>query len=121
MLGSDRAKFLSNVQDNYETSRARYGLAAGEPITPDFDRAVQNQSQVWGYRIEGYDPSLASVNLLTRTIVLGQTTPVYVNLAYTLRWVDGDWRIVAPLNGEWPRAASQLSSIPNGYVVLGQG
>lgn len=121
MVGTDKAKFATNVENNYETSRARYGLARGEPIAPDWQRAVLDQSGVWAYRIDGYDPSLASVNVLTRTVPrTGGGGPIYVNFSYTVRWVDGDWRLVAPLNGEWPRAASQLSTIPSGYVVLGR-
>lgn len=120
VVGVDKPKLLAMAQADYDADRGRYGAASDGSITSDFARAVREGSRVWAYRIDAYDSSVASLHVLTRTVTVGATEPTYVDFAYTVRWVDGDWRIVAPLNGDWHSVATAARSVPNDYVVVGR-
>jgi hypothetical protein len=120
MVGADKEKFLAGVEAEYSASRSRYGAALDGSITADFDRARRDSSRVWAYRIDAYDASIATVHVLLSTVTVGSTVPTYVDLAYTVRWADGDWRLVAPLNGSWGSISTPVREVPNNYVVVGR-
>lgn len=119
VVGPDKGTFLSNREASYQTSKARYGVGPDGAITADYDKAQRERVRVWAYRVDSYDPANASVQLLSQFVAVGGTTPSYVNFAVTVRWVDGDWRILAPFNGEWATGATSLPDVPRGYTVLG--
>ncbi len=122
VVGDDKETWLSNLQEVYAAERARGAVVgpSGE-LTDDLKKAIREESQVWGYRVDAYDSTAASVQLLLRTIPTGQAEPTFVNLTTTVRWVDGDWRLVAPVEGDPASGASQVNSVPEGYVLLGEG
>jgi hypothetical protein len=120
MVGVDKEKFLASVEAEYAASKSRYGAASDGSITADFDRARRESSRVWAYRVDAYDVSIATVHVLLSTVTVGATTPTYVDLAYTVRWVDGDWRLVAPLNGSWASISTPVRDVPTNYVVVGR-
>lgn len=119
MVGSDRATFLAARNDEYATNRARYGAGADGEITSAFEQAVRERSRPWAYRVEAFDSSVGSVHLLLRTVPPG-SEPLYVDITYTLQWVDGDWRLAAPLNGDWGSVATSVKDIPQGYTIIGR-
>ncbi len=120
VIGEDAGTWLANVQEAYagEKDAGRQTGPGGELLT-NYDRAVREKSQVWGYRVDAYDPTVASVQVLGRTVPIGQSEPIFVNLALTVQWVEGDWRLVAPPGGAFSSVASQITEVPDGYVVLG--
>jgi len=119
VVGVDKERFLSNIQQEYDTNRARYGAGAGGELTTDIANARRDHSGMWAYRVEFFDPSTSTVQILLRAVPAG--VPIYINLALALRWVNGDWRLEAPLNGQWSSVARQMPSVPDGYALLNQG
>jgi hypothetical protein len=118
VVGEDRDKLLSVTQQAYTEAAATSSTGPHGEITSAFEKARQQRSGVWAYRVDSYTESLAVVNLLLRTVPSG--TAAYVNLPLTVRWVDGDWRLVAPVNGELGAGSQQLNDVPAGYVVIGK-
>jgi hypothetical protein len=58
--------------------------------------------------------------VLLRQLVPGTSTYAYINFALTVQWSDGDWRLVAPLNGEFSSVAQHLAEVPPSYIVIGK-
>jgi hypothetical protein len=83
---------------------ARYAVAPGlgrnaaieTAKTATSDGTVAISVQIAGYRMVSFDPALTSVELAVRT-----GTGSYASGTVTLRWHDGDWRIVVdPATGQ---------------------
>lgn len=71
--------------------------------------------RITAFKIISYDPDTAVVSLaVTNDILQGQ----YVTLSLVVRWVDGDWRMVAPAGGDWS-AVARFTPILDGYVAWG--
>lgn len=119
VVGPDKDKLLANAQRGYQ-ERSNQGLGPNGELTAALDEARANRVSLWAYRVDSYDEAAASLNLLLRQIVPGTTAPAYVNFVLTVRWADGDWRLLAPLNGDYSTVARQLSDLPTTYVVLGR-
>jgi hypothetical protein len=119
VVGPDKDKLLANVQRSYG-ERVAQGMVpdSNGVLTAAVENARTNQSKLWAYRIDAYDDASASVNLVLRSFSSG--TPSYVNFALTVRWSDGDWRLVAPLNGEFASAGQQMTEVPEAYILLGK-
>jgi hypothetical protein len=117
VTGPDKDKLLENSQKGY-ADRATQGTGPDGALISAIENARNNRSSLWAYRIDSYDDSSVAVNLLLRTVSAG--TPIYVNFAVTVRWIKDDWRLVAPLNGEFSAAGQQLAEAPSGYVVIGK-
>jgi hypothetical protein len=113
-----RTRLLARVQQGYAEGAATARTGPNGELLAPFEKAAREQSGVWAYRIDSYTASSALVNLLLRTVPAG--TPAYVNLALTVQWIDGDWRLVAPLNGDLAGGTQQVPDVPAGYVVLGK-
>lgn len=120
VVGADKDKFLATTEASYSADAGRYGAASDGSLPSEFARAVREGSRVWAYRTDAYDSSLASIHVLSRTQTVGATDPTYVDFAYTVRWVDGDWRLVAPLNGDWRSVTTATRTVPNDYIVIGR-
>jgi hypothetical protein len=118
VVGPDRDTFLSKIQRDYAAA-APSGTGPNGELAGTADQARAIQSKVWAYRVDAYDSSVASVQVLLRSMP-GGTGPLYVNLALTVKWIDGDWRLVAPLNGEFASVSRQVSDVPQSYVVIGR-
>lgn len=118
MVGSDRDAFLAKIQRDYGTA-ATAGTAPGGELAGAADQAKAIQSSVWAYRLDLYDPAGVSVQVLLRSVPSG-SGPLFVNMGLSVKWVDGDWRLVAPLNGEFASVARQVPEVPAGYVVIGR-
>ena len=118
MVGSDRNAFLAKIQRDYGTA-ATAGTAPGGELAGAADQAKAIQSSVWAYRLDLYDPAGVSVQVLLRSVPSG-SGPLFVNMGLSVKWVGGDWRLVAPLNGEFASVARQVPEVPAGYVVIGR-
>ena len=120
VVGADKEKFLAAVRTTYDAKRfMRYGTGS---LHTEFGRPVAEYGRVWAFRVDAYDESAASIHVLTRTEWPGSTccltTPKYENSTYTVRWIDGDWRLDAPPNGMW-HLPTTVRTVPNDYVVIG--
>ncbi len=120
VVGEDKEAFVANVRDSYagERDAGRQTGTSGE-LVDALAKAGREESQVWGYRLDAYDPAVASVQMLLRTVPIGRSEPVFVNLALTVRWDDGDWRLVAPVDGDPSTGGAHVDDVPEGYVVFG--
>ncbi len=122
VVGDDKATWLAKLKESYAEDKAQ-GRQTGPhgELIDALAQATREKSQVWGYRVDAYDSAAASVQVLMRTEPVGLVEPVFVNLALTVQWVEGDWRLVAPVDGDPSTGASQVDDVPKGYVVLGEG
>lgn len=69
--------------------------------------------QVAGFSITSYDPSLAMVDIAFR--VDDGATQGYVSVPTTMKWEEGDWKLVIPSDGEAFTNAQPISDL-RGYV-----
>lgn len=121
VVGADKDRLLGQVQASYDEARSRYGVGpSGEIEYPAVERAATANSWVAAYRVDLFTPEAATVQLLLRTVAPGTTNPFFVNLATNVRWVEGDWRLVAPVDGNQATGSSRVQEPPAGYVLLGQ-
>jgi hypothetical protein len=113
VVGTHAAAMKTSVANEYEQLRAQYGVSEGAPI-PGGDAQVQ------GYRITTYDAGArrAWVDVVLASSQLGSPTSV-VDFTVELRWAGGDWRVVAPPDGDWSSRATLLGSPPAGLVQYG--
>ena len=109
VVGGDAAAFRDQVEADYERMRQQHDLSYGAPIG-------HFASTLLGYRVDSYTPSLVALRLL----VEGPDPdggPVTVAVVIEVRWVDGDWALVAPPAGDWEHAVSVASS-STGFTPL---
>lgn len=116
VVGADKEKLLSNIEAEYKDEKAN---GAPDPLSPQgIARTRALKSGVWAYRLDLYGEDAATVNVLLRSVPAGG--PNYVNLALSVKWINDDWRLVAPLNGQWPSVSRTVPAVPEGYTVLGR-
>lgn len=120
IVGPDKDKLLANVQAGYAERAALDGVTPGGELPLAMEEGRRNRSGLWAYRVDSFDESTAIANLLLRALIPGTTSPGYFNFALTVKWVDDDWRLVAPLDGSFGGVGRQLSEVPANYVVIGK-
>jgi hypothetical protein len=90
--GADRDRLLAALRD------------AGEaPAQPG------ELSQIAGFSYQSYTPDTAVIGLAFRAPANGAAR--YHVLSLTLRWRDGDWRMVAPPGGAWTSINRQATDL----------
>ncbi len=121
VVGPDKNAFLATIQREYAESVRQYGADAAGGLSPEREakKTSYNSQGVWAYRIDTYSRDAATVNVLSMSLPPG-SDPIYTNFAMSVRWVQGDWRLVAPVAGVWSSYARNMASIPANYVVIGQ-
>ena len=108
VVGPDQAAFLAQLESQQP---------AATPDPAQIGAARAARLGVWAYRVGSYTPSLAQVDLLVRASSAGGTA--FVSFATQVQWSGQDWRLVAPLGGNWQSAATPAVSVPPGYTVIG--
>lgn len=109
VTGPDAAALLHAEETAYAQLRAAAQVRAGQP-------AGQGYAAETGYRFLAWSPAAATVDIAT----IGPTASGATVLAATriqVVWQRGDWRVVAPLGGNWANAATAISS-PIGYTIF---
>ncbi|MEV4212590.1 hypothetical protein [Micromonospora sp. NPDC049662] len=101
VVGPDAAALADRVEDDYQQARAQLGLPHGEP-------AGRLYSTIRGYRIDVESTDRTTVRLLIEGPG-GSGGSVLVSLVAELQWVDGDWSLVAPADGDWSTATSVVT------------
>lgn len=119
VVGPDKDKLLAKAQADYSAGATR-GTSPDGALSVAIDEARPNRVGLWAYRVETYDDSSASVNVLLRQLVPGTSSYAYFNFPFVVRWIDGDWRLVAPLNGEFASVIQRVAEVPTSYVVVGK-
>lgn len=117
VVGVDKGDLLLVAQNGYQEALTRGAPGPSGEVSSAFETARRNQTAFWGYRVDAFSQETASVAVLVRTLNSGR--PVYANFDLTVRWVDGDWRLVAPLNGQFRNVLKIVEDVPSGYTILG--
>jgi len=110
VIGADQAALRQHLEDDYTTARAQLGVPYGAP-------AGQLYSTARGYRVSVAGDS-ADVALLIEGP--GQSGSVLIALSLHVRWVNGDWALVAPTGGDWNTAA-RVTTDSSGYTRFPNG
>jgi len=120
MVGSDKGILLSKVEAEYQRLKALGPTGRNGELVTELAKGRQQDSGVWGYRLDGYTPDTAFVQLLSRTTPAGSAQPTYVNVGLSLKWAEGDWRLSAPPQGEWKNVSRLVPNPPADYIALGR-
>lgn len=86
----------------------RDAALAQPPASPDSSGV---RIQIAGFKINRYDGKTADVDLAIRT-----STGVIAAQVFTLKWVEGDWKVVLADSGDLPSRMSQLPNL-SGYIA----
>jgi hypothetical protein len=70
---------------------------------------------VAGFRYLSYTDDAAVIGLVRRT-----PQGSFAMTTLTVRWVDGDWKLVAPPAGHWPAVTTTMTDL-TGIVAWGAG
>ena len=109
VIGDDQPKLLSTVEADYKNQRDKSGIAEGKPIR-------RSTTVVRGFRMSTYATDVTYLNvLLSDTDTSGQT--VLVDFRLQVRWSGSDWKLNAPVNGQWRSATAQVGSTA-GYTLF---
>jgi hypothetical protein len=118
VIGADKETLLARVRQSYSENVTTMPTGPNGELVAVFEKGRAERSGVWAYRVDSFSSDSAFVNLLIRTVPGG--IPAYVNLGVTVNWERGDWRLVAPLNGDLAGGAQRVTEVPSGYVVIGK-
>ncbi len=100
------------MERDYDAARTESGIEDGQPLGA-------GNVDFLGYRIDASSDSMRHVTLVERAPD-ANGVPQYFEVAVTVQWVDGDWRLVAPREGTWTTAFTQLDQRPASYTRFGQ-
>ncbi len=110
VVGDDSGAMLTRAQAGYEQKREELGLPEGRPIPSN-----SGGNRLLAYKIERYGPDSAVVTLISG---VGVDAQKFFAGTAEVRWINGDWRLVAPKQGAIENAFSELGSIPTGSVTF---
>lgn len=111
VVGPDKTSLAATVQDDYDAARVESGIEDGEPLGA-------GNVNFLGYRIMAASESLRQVTLVEQAPD-ANGVPQYFEVAVAVQWIDGDWRVVAPSEGTWATAVTQLDQEPASYTSFG--
>jgi hypothetical protein len=114
VTGPDAQALTDAVHTEYGQAAEAANVPYGEPLCPIYARLV-------GYLVDSHTPQAASLRMLAEGPG-PDGAPQRVALLVQLSWVDGDWRLVAPPQGDWSRVSTVLApSAAEQYTPLGPG
>jgi hypothetical protein len=97
VVGPDKAALLANTQRD------------GSPVVPaPGDRVESAGSRIAGFELVSYADDAATVRYLASRLQ-DDGRPQYAALQVEMRWVNGDWRLVAPPDGDTTGSASLVT------------
>ncbi|MBW4700319.1 hypothetical protein [Micromonospora sp. RL09-050-HVF-A] len=94
-----RQSWEPTIEQQFEPGDDRDRLLAALRNAGDAPAQAGELSQIAGFSFQSYSPDTAVIGLAFRAPSAG--TARYHILSLTLRWRDGDWRMVAPPAGAW--------------------
>jgi hypothetical protein len=119
VTGPDKDTLLANAKADYSQAATR-GTSPDGALALAIEEGRPNHVALWAYRVDAYDDSSAAVNLLLRQLLPGTTSYAYFNFPFALRFLNGDWELVAPLNGKFSSVIQRVPEVPANYVVIGK-
>ena len=109
VTGPDKAALLAADTSGYAALRAAAKVKPGQPAGRGY--AVEA-----AYRFTAWAPASAAVDIVTEGPGSNGSTVLAVT-AIRLRWLAGDWRVLAPPGGNWARSATPAASLA-GYTTF---
>ncbi|MFV2021727.1 hypothetical protein [Micromonospora sp. LOL_023] len=115
-FSSGRDSWEPTIEGQFEPDADRDRLLAALRDAADTPAGPGELSQIAGFSFQSYTPDTAVIGLAFRAPSAG--TPRWHVLSLTLRWRDGDWRMVAPPGGAWTSINRQTTDL-TGVVEWG--
>lgn len=114
VTGPDREKFAATIEADYALEADAIEATNNQKTNA---AAPQGPDNAIGYRLDSFTPTQAVIQILLGT---GPNPKgiVFLNFTYSLRWLDGDWRLVAPFNGSWQSILVGFTTLPSDYNML---
>lgn len=109
VIGPTATTLAHSLDERYQHLRAQHAgpIVDGRPIPG-------NNATIAGYLATGHDDptdlAVVDVLLTAPTLDAGQL----IDFIVTLRWTDGDWRVIAPPDGDWGNLTYRLDAPPPG-------
>ena len=100
---------LAADHSDYAALRAAAHVAPGQPAGRGY--AVEA-----AYRLVSYTPTSATADIVSEGPA-SNGTAVSAVTRIQLRWLRGDWRVIAPPGGNWASSATTVSSL-SGYTAF---
>jgi len=109
VTGPGTSTLLKTDADEYTALRSAARVRPGQPVGRGY--AVEA-----AYRVAAYTPASATVDIVTEGPgAAGATVLTVTRIEVT--WLRGDWRVVAPTDGDWAGSATTASSLA-GYTTF---
>jgi hypothetical protein len=110
VVGPYAGALLDKASERYESLQRQQRKLPGEPLE-------QGPAQLVAYRVESHNPDAATVAMITGL----KDNSKYFSYRLDLQWVDGDWHLVAPKDGDLSTVLTPLQALPSGAVALSRG
>ncbi|GIJ28278.1 hypothetical protein Vqi01_34400 [Micromonospora qiuiae] len=104
-----RQSWEPTIEQQFEPGTDRDRLLAALREAGDAPAQPGELSQIAGFSYQSYTPDTAVIGLTMRAP--GAGTSRYHVLSLTLRWRDGDWRMIAPPGGAWTSVNRQTTDL----------
>ncbi len=109
VTGPGATALLKADASEYAALRSAARVRPGQPVGRGYAVEV-------AYRVAAYAPAAATVDILTEGPGNSGAT-VMVVTRIDVVWLHGDWRVVAPADGDWASSAARASSLA-GYITF---
>lgn len=101
VMGEDQPALLRMVREE------------GQPEVPGPEERTEGASiRIYGFTVDSYAPAESTISYLMIVPRNGQQVNVIYRL--TVRWVEEDWKLVAPLNGDFT-SVTRTTSDPSPF------
>lgn len=108
VTGTERDAMLDHISGEYETDRQKFGLPEGAPLPGPAAARI-------AYKVNRYSEADAAITVASG---LASDATKFFAFDLELRWMNGDWHMVAPPGGSFASVFKELPSLPPGSVVL---
>jgi hypothetical protein len=115
-LVAGRTVWEPTIETQFVPGLDRDRLLAALRASGDVPPGPGELSQIAGFQYQSYSPDTAVIGLVLRAPSAG--TPTYFIMTATVRWLNGDWRMVAPPGGSWTSLTRQATDL-TGVVEWG--
>lgn len=109
VTGTGAGALLAAAQQDYAQDSAQH-----PPAAPDGPAGTADADAV-AFKVASWDPAAATVDVVAATASAQRAA-----VALQVRWLGGDWRLVAPPGGDLAVSAAPIPSTP-GYTLLPGG